>query len=157
MPKKWRIHNIFHVLLLELDTTKKRQVNNMQLDFKFEASDNKEYKVDGIWDSVVYVKESAGQLPGLYYLVLWKSYPKKKNLWEPVSAIQYLQRFVTTYHKNNLEKPTATSALVDTALPMAKPSTSFRPMPTTEILIKWKCGRPANSTTTITNKQAKKS
>ena len=40
----------------------------MQLEFK--AGDNKEDKVDGIWDSTVYAWELAGQLPGLYYQVL---------------------------------------------------------------------------------------
>ena len=30
----------------------------MQL--KFEAGNNKEYKIDGIWDSAVYAKESVG-------------------------------------------------------------------------------------------------
>ena len=39
----------------------------MQLEF--EASDNKEYKIDDIWDSAIYAKESVEQLPGLYYLV----------------------------------------------------------------------------------------
>ena len=69
---------MFHVLLLEQNTTKKRQVNDMQLEF--EAGDNKEYEVNGIWDSAVYAKESiTGQLPGLYYLVSWKGYPEEKN------------------------------------------------------------------------------
>ena len=49
----------------------------MQLEF--EAGNDKEYKVDGIWDNAVYARELAGQLPGLYYLVLWKSYPEKEN------------------------------------------------------------------------------
>ena len=48
---------------------KKVQVNDTQLDFEYEASNDKEYKVDGIRDSAVYARESAGQLPGLYYLV----------------------------------------------------------------------------------------
>ena len=48
LPKKWRIHNVFHVSLLEQDTTKKGQVNDTQLDFEFKAGDDKEYKVDGI-------------------------------------------------------------------------------------------------------------
>ena len=79
LPKKWRIHDVFHVSLLEQDTTKKGRVNDMQLDFEFEAGNDKEYEVDGIWDSAVYAKESAGQLPGLYYLILWKGYLEKKN------------------------------------------------------------------------------
>ena len=44
-------------------------MNDTQLDFKFEAGDDKEYEVDGIRDNTVYAKKSAGQLPGLYYLV----------------------------------------------------------------------------------------
>ena len=52
----------------------------MQLDFEFETGDNKEYKIDGIWDSVVYAKELAEQLSGLYYLALWKSYPEEENI-----------------------------------------------------------------------------
>ena len=48
LPKKWRIHDVFHVSLLEQDTTKKGQVNDTQLDFEFEAGDDKEYEVDGI-------------------------------------------------------------------------------------------------------------
>ena len=80
LPKKWRIHNVFHISLLEQDTIKKGQVNDMQLDFEFEAGNDKEYEVDGIRDSAVYAKKSAiGQFPGLYYLVLWKGYPDKKN------------------------------------------------------------------------------
>ena len=123
MLKKWRIYDIFHVSLLKQDTTKKGQVNDIQLNFEFEAGNDKEYEVDGIWDSAVYAKESAtGQLPGLYYLVLWKSYPKEENTWEPVLAIQQLQRLFTAYHKDNPEKPTATSAFIDTAPPMARPT-----------------------------------
>ena len=67
LPKKWRIHDVFHVSLLEQHSTKKKQVNDIQLEF--EASDDKEYEVNGIWDSAVYARESAGPLPELYYLV----------------------------------------------------------------------------------------
>ena len=48
LPKKWRIHDVFHVSLLEQDITKKGQVNDTQLNFKFKTGDDKEYKVDGI-------------------------------------------------------------------------------------------------------------
>lgn len=56
---------------------------------EFETNSNdKEHKIEGIWDSVVYIKESAiGHLPDLYYLVLWKGYFKEKNTWKPVLAV----------------------------------------------------------------------
>ena len=146
LPKKWRIHNVFHISLLEQNTTKKGQVKDTQLDFEFEAGNNKEYKVDGIWDSAVYAKKSTtSQLLGLYYLVLWKGYPKGKNTWKPVSTIQHLSRLTNAYHKNNPERPTATSSPVNTAPPMARPMAA----PTK------KSGRSAKFTTTT--KRAKKS
>ena len=154
LPKKWRIHNVFHISLLEQDTTKKRQVNDMQLDFEFEASDDKKYEIDGIWDSTVDAKESATkQLPGFYYLVLWKGYPEEKNTWEPTLAIQHLWRLVTTYHKDNPKKPTTTFLPVDTAPPMTRPMQGQPAGPTTAPTKKR--GRPAGFTTT--NKWEKKS
>ena len=67
---KWKIHDIFHVSLLEWDITKKGRVDKEVRQIEFDAGDNEEYKVEAIWDSVVYAKESeSGYLPGLYYLV----------------------------------------------------------------------------------------
>ena len=62
-------------------------MNDKQLDFKFEAGNNKEYKVDSIWDSIVNARELARQLSGIYYLVSWNNYPKVENIWEPALAI----------------------------------------------------------------------
>ena len=56
LPKKWRIHDVFHISLLEKDTTKMRWMNDMQL--KFETDNNKEYEVDGIQENAVYAKKS---------------------------------------------------------------------------------------------------
>ena len=73
LPKKWRIHNVFHVLLLEHDTTKKGQMDEEVRQMEFDAGDDEseEYKVEAIWDSAVYVRKSElGHLPDLYYLVL---------------------------------------------------------------------------------------
>ena len=90
---------------------------------EFEAGgDEEEYEVEGIRDSTVYAKESAaGHLPGLYYLISWKGYPEE-NTWEPVSAVQHLRKLISTFHKDNPDKPTATSLPVDTAPPMARPT-----------------------------------
>ena len=63
----------------------------MQLNFDFKACDDKEYKINGIWDSAVYARELAiRQLSGLYYLILWKGYSEEENIWETVLAIQHL-------------------------------------------------------------------
>ncbi len=46
---------------------------------KFEAGDNKEYKVKAIIDSAVYGQQVNNQRPGLYYLISWKGYPEEEN------------------------------------------------------------------------------
>ena len=54
---KWKIHNIFHVSLLEQDTTRKGQVDNkalLQPEKEFEAGDDKKYEVEIIIDSAIY-------------------------------------------------------------------------------------------------------
>ena len=71
LPKRWRIHDIFHLSLLEQNTTKKGQVDKktLQLEFKNDG-EGKEYEVEPIRNSAVYAKESeSGQLLGLYYLI----------------------------------------------------------------------------------------
>ena len=37
---------------------KKKQVNNIQLDFEFKAKNNKGYEIKNIWDSMIYIKKS---------------------------------------------------------------------------------------------------
>ena len=60
----------------------------MQLDFEFKIGNNKEYKINVIWDSTVYSKKLiTNKLSIIYYLILWKSYPKKENIWEPALMI----------------------------------------------------------------------
>ena len=109
--------------LLEQDTTRKRRMDEKtveQLEFKA-GSDNEEYKVEGIRDSVVYARESEeGYLPGLYYLISWKGYPKDKNTWKPALAVQQLRKLVSNFYKDHPDKPIATSPPIDLASPMAK-------------------------------------
>ena len=85
-----------------------------------EPGDNKEYKMEAIRNSVVYAKEADEHLPGLYYLVAWKGYPEEKNTLEPFLAVMHLRKMVSTFHKDHPEKPTAISALLDSAPPMAR-------------------------------------
>ena len=105
--------------LLEQDIRRKEWEFSV---LEFEPDDNKEYKIEAIRDSVVYSKETDGHLPGLYYLVAWKGYLEEENTWEPFSAVMYLWKMVSIFHKDHPEKPTAIPAPVDSALPMAKPT-----------------------------------
>ena len=147
LPKRWRIHDVFHVSLLEQDTTRKGRVDEkISEQLEFEAGNDGEYEVEGILDSAVYAKESeAGLLQGLYYLVSWKGYPEDESTWEPAAAIKHLRKIVKAYHEGNPTKPTATSPPIDTAPPMAKPTVKPKS--------KRKRGRPATSTR---SKKAKK-
>ena len=64
-----KIHNIFHVSLLEQDTIRKK---HEFLVLEVELGNNKEYAIEAIQDSTIYAKEANRHLPGLYYLVAWK-------------------------------------------------------------------------------------
>ncbi len=74
LSTKWKIHNVFHMALLEQDTTRKRQVDKAlpepEKDVEFEAESNKEYKIEAIIDSAVYGQQANNQIPGFYYFVL---------------------------------------------------------------------------------------
>ncbi len=123
LPRKWRIHHVFHVSLLEKDTTRKERADENVTLLKFETGDSEEYEVEAIRDSVVYARESQlGHLPRLYYLVSWKGYPEEENTWEPSSAVQPLRKLLSSFQRSHLDKPKATSPAIDTAPTMARPT-----------------------------------
>lgn len=96
---------------------------------EFETGDNKDYKVKVIIDSAIYGQETNNQLSGLYYFISWKSYPKEKNIWEPLAVVIHLWKLISTFYKEYSEKPIATSLSLNSAPPMARP-----------IVPKQKCG-----------------
>ena len=73
LPKKWRVHDVFHMSLLEQDTTRKGRVSKEVPELDVGNEDSEEYEVEAIRNSAVYANESeSGHLPGFYYLVVWK-------------------------------------------------------------------------------------
>ena len=89
---------------------------------KFDAGDNKKYKVEAIIDSVIYAKKREGHLLSVYYLVFWKSYPEKESTWEPFSTVMHFWKMISTFYKDHPKKPTATFFPLDSAPPIAKSS-----------------------------------
>ncbi len=66
------------------------QVDETTSRMKFENNGKSEkYEFEAIRDNKIYAKESDSghHLPGLYYLVLWKSYPEEENTSEPSLGI----------------------------------------------------------------------
>ena len=83
LPKRWKIHDVFHVLLLEQNTTRKRRVNKKVFQLEIETSNSNKYKMEAIQNSVINNNKIEGHIPGLYYLLAWKRYIEKENTWEP--------------------------------------------------------------------------
>ena len=127
--------------LLEQDTIRKEQIDDDENNaVERDAGDKiREYKVEAIWDSAVYAIElELGHLPGLYYLVLWKGYLEEENICKRASAVQHLRKFISSFHKNHLDKPIVTFFIIDIAPPMDRP--------TVKLLAKQKQGRPTGCT-----------
>ena len=60
LSAKCKIHNVFHMSLLEQNITRKGRINELfsELEPKFNASNNKKYKIDAIKDSGINAKKA---------------------------------------------------------------------------------------------------
>lgn len=108
--------------LQEQNSSRKERVDKNTTQLKCDTGNKKEYKVKQIWNSAVYARETEEYLLGLYYLILWKDYPKEKNTGEPALAVEHLQKLINTFHKDYLSKPIATSSLINIPSPISKPT-----------------------------------
>lgn len=73
--------------LLEQENTRKRWVDKNITQLELGMGNKEEDEVTRIWDSMIYTREKEDQLPKLYYLILYKEYPKAENTWEPTLVI----------------------------------------------------------------------
>ena len=61
LVKKWRIHNVFYVLLLKQNITIKERIKKVS---KLNIGNNSEkYNVEAIWDGTIYAREPKTDLP----------------------------------------------------------------------------------------------
>lgn len=66
--------------LLEQNTNKKKQIDEITSQLEFQNYNNKKYKLEAICNGTIYAKVSkSGHLLGLYYLMSWKGYLKEEN------------------------------------------------------------------------------
>lgn len=73
-----------------------------------------------IKNSAIYAKKlESDYLPKLYYLVFWKKYLKAEYTWVPYSAIQYLRKLISSFHKDYPNKLTAIFKSINTILAIA--------------------------------------
>ena len=103
LPKQWMIYNVFYILLLEKDNTKKKRVDKTVTKLEFEAGYSKEYEMEVIWDSAIYANKAKDYLLSLYYLVAWKKYLEEENTWKLLSAVQHLKKLINAFHKEHLK------------------------------------------------------
>ena len=114
--------------LLKQDIIRKERVDEevRQMEFDLEDNHSGKYKVEAIWDSMIYARKSElGYLLGLYYLIVWERYLEEKNIWEPVSTVYYLRKLINSFHKDHPNKLTATFPTINITLSLARPTISF--------------------------------
>ena len=104
LPPSYRIHDVFHVSLLEKDPTQ----SESPLDIRADEGDTKEYVVDFIRDSCVFKPgefRDPDHLGGLFYLVHWKDEPDTEDTWEPLVSMKHHKEVTRAFHAANPEKP----------------------------------------------------
>lgn len=84
------------------------------------SNKGRKYEVREIYNSAIYVKESRSHLPGLYYLISWKNYPKEENICELDSIVQYFNKLIKLFYKNYLNKLIMITKTINTISSLAK-------------------------------------
>ena len=102
LPKKMRIHPVFHVSLLE-----PYHKNTMEgrippppppIGEITDEGDEREWEVEGILDSRLYYRK-------LQYLVTWKGFLKKDDSWEPAEGVKHCQALIRQFHHDHPFRP----------------------------------------------------
>ena len=106
LQTRWRIHNVFHVSLLEPYRANNIEGQTTSRPEPEEIEGEMEYEVETILQSEIRttkrkVKGKYKSYRTLYYLVKWKGYPEDECSWEPGTNLGLAEREVEEFHQNN--------------------------------------------------------
>ena len=95
-----KIHDVFHVSLLELVKDDPFPPRNIPPEPPIIVDNELDSEVDSILDSKRFNKT-------VKYLVSWKGYGPEENTWEPLSHLTNCSEKLNTYHSKFPSKPSA--------------------------------------------------
>ena len=98
LPSHFKIHNVFHVSLLEPHHSSQIPGRYPSPPPPIELSTGEEYEVDQILDSRIRRRQ-------LQYLVLWKGYPLSEATWEPARNLTNAVESIQEFHHRYPHKP----------------------------------------------------
>ena len=119
--KRWRIHDVFHVSLLEKIKSKRKKKVSLKFTYQSENIDveddekliKEEFWIEVILDSKIYKKDQVSDKSysesGLYYLVQWENY--EKRIWKSVAMIKHLRNMLREFHAKNFKKNDASKII----------------------------------------------
>ena len=99
LPPHYRIHDVFHVSLLEVYHPSVLPGRQPARPLLIELESGNEYEVEEILDSKLLRRK-------LYYLVRWKWYPISEATWEPHHHLTNAAEAVRDFHLRYPHKPT---------------------------------------------------
>lgn len=98
LPKTWKIHPVFHALLLHPYKETTEHGPNFLRPPPDIINDEEEYEVEQILESRFIRKR-------IQYLVKWKGYPDSNNLWLPKSLLRNAKELITQFHQEHPNAP----------------------------------------------------
>ena len=111
LHSRWRIHNVFHVSLLEPYVQNELEGRAQTRPEPEEINGDLEYEVEKIVNSEIRssTKKVSGRSKRVktqFYLVKWKGYPEDECTWEPGHHLTSAEEKVEEFHQNHPQAPT---------------------------------------------------
>ena len=110
LPRKWKIHPIFHALLLykyDGDSIPSRQLARPP---PIEVEGENEYEVE-------LIKDSRLRGRGTQYYVSWKGYPDADDSWESEADLKHAKELIKEFHQKYPQAPRRIAATIFESIP----------------------------------------